>query len=97
MKKKKSLDLRTKRKILSILKKRGVVKAGIFGSYATGEATKKSDIDILIQPPKGTGFGFVGIQMELEEKLNRKVDLLSYRAIHPLLKKRIIGEEIRII
>lgn len=84
-------------KIRKILKKHGIVRAGIFGSYARGEQKKNSDIDILIQPPKGIGFGFVGIQFELEDELKRKVDLLSYRAIHPLLKKRILKEEVKII
>ena len=37
------------RKIAFILRKNGVVKAGIFGSYARGEAKKNSDIDILIK------------------------------------------------
>ena len=53
---------RIKLKALPILKKYGVAKAGIFGSYVRGENKKNSDIDILIQPPKGIGFGFVGIQ-----------------------------------
>ncbi len=86
-----------KSKINKILKKHGVVRAGIFGSYARGEQNEKSDIDILIQPPKGIGFGFVGIQFELEDKLKKKVDLLSYKAIHPLLKERILKEEVKII
>ena len=38
--------------IVRILKKNGVIRAGIFGSYARGEQKKKSDIDILIKPPK---------------------------------------------
>ncbi len=86
-----------KRKIIPILKKNDVVKAGIFGSYATGEAKKNSDIDILIQPPKGIGLGFIGIKLELEEKLGKKVDLLTYRSVHPYLKKYILGGEVRII
>ena len=86
-----------KRKIVPLLKKNNVVRAGIFGSYARGENKKNSDIDILIQPPKGIGFGFAGIELELEDKLKKKVDLLSYRAIHPLLKKGILKEEVRII
>lgn len=86
-----------KKKIIGILKKNKVVRAGIFGSYATGEQKKNSDIDILIEPPKGIGFGFAGIELELEKKLNKKVDLLTYKAIHPLLKKRILNEEVRII
>ena len=84
-------------KIKKILKKNKVRKAGIFGSYVRGEEKKNSDIDIVIEPPKGIGWGFVGIQFELEDKLKKKVDLLSYNGIHPLLKDRILKEEIRII
>ncbi len=80
-----------------LLKKNGVVKAGIFGSYARGEAKKKSDIDMLIQPPKGIGFGFVGIKLDLEKKLRRKVDLLTYKSVHPLLKEYIMKDEVRIL
>ncbi len=89
--------MKLKRSIVPILKQNGVTKAGIFGSFARGEAKKNSDVDILIKPPKGIGFGFIGIQLELENKLNKKVDLLTYGSIHPLLKKRILNEEIKII
>jgi len=100
MKKKKSLDTRTKRKIISILRKHGVVKAGIFGSYARGQATKRSDIDILIEVKKRKKFSLidlVGLEQELEEKLKKKVDLLTYNGINHLLKEMILSEEIRII
>ena len=86
-----------KSKIIKILKKNNVVRAGIFGSYARGEEKKNSDIDILIKPPKGIGLGFAGIELELEKSLNKKVDLLTYKCIHPLLKKRILNEEVRVI
>lgn len=92
----KSLD-NLKSKIIEILKKNKVKKAGIFGSYTTGKQKKNSDIDILIEPPKGIGFGLVGIQFELENKLNRKIDLISYNGISPYLKDRILKQEIRII
>ena len=88
---------KTKSIMVETLKKYGIKKAGIFGSFARGEQKKSSDIDILVEPPKGIGFGFVGIQLELEDKLKKKVDLLSYMAIHPLLKKRILSEEVKIL
>ena len=72
------------RKVVPILRKNGVTKAGIFGSYARGDAKKRSDIDILIQPPKGRGLKFIGLELELEEKLRRKVDLITYRSISPI-------------
>jgi len=86
-----------KPQIINILKKNNVKKAGIFGSYARGEQKKDSDIDILIEPPKNIGFGFAGIAIELEKKLKKKVDLLTYKYISPYIKENILKEEVRII
>ena len=86
-----------KKNIVKILKKNKVVKAGIFGSYARGEQEKNSNIDILFELSKPVGFGFVGIQFELEDELKKKVDLLTYKSIHPLLRSQILKEEVRII
>ena len=98
MQSKKNKDIKNiKKKIIPILKKNDVARAGIFGSYARGEAKKNSDVDILIQPPKGIGFGFAGIELELEKKLKKKVDLLTYNSIHPLLKSSILKEEVKIL
>ncbi len=86
-----------KPKIIQVLKKNKIKKAGIFGSYAKGEQKKNSDIDILVEPPKGIGFGFVGIEIELEKKLGKKVDLVTYKYISPYIKKRVLNEEVRIL
>jgi len=81
-----------------LMKQRGVVKAGIFGSYARGEQKKESDVDILIQPRKGVGyFELIRLERELMLALGRKVDLVTYRSLHPLLRDRILNEEVRII
>lgn len=97
--KKHKLTKATKEKIVRILKKNSVVKAGIFGSYAKGEAKKKSDIDILvkIKNKKMSLLGFIHIKNELEDTLGRKVDLVEYAAIKPLIKARVLAEEVRII
>lgn len=89
-----------KQKIRDVLKKQGVVKAGIFGSYARGDQKKDSDVDILIEIPKDRKFSLLdlaGLQLELEEKLGKKVDILTYKSIHHLLKKRILEEEVKIL
>ena len=83
--------------VVPILKKKGIKKAGIFGSYAQGNQKKKSDIDILIQPKKGMGLEFIGLALELEEKLGKKVDLVTYRSLHPYLKESILSGEVRIL
>ncbi len=85
-----------KKPIVKVLKKHGVKKAGIFGSYTRGEEKKNSDVDILVDF-KGSLLTLVGIEMELEKTLRKKVDLLTYGGIHPLLKKIILDEEVRII
>jgi len=97
MENKKAEFNKIKIKVLKVLKKYGIKKAGIFGSYARGEQKRDSDVDILIQPPKGIGFGFAGIEIELEEMLGKKVDLISYKGISPYLKERILSDEVRII
>ena len=86
-----------KKKIVKILKKNNVVRAGIFGSYAKGEEKKGSDIDILIEVDNIGLFDLVGIKLDLEDELDKKVDLLTYRSIHPYIKENILASEIRII
>lgn len=90
--------MKLKPKIVKTLKKHGIKKAGIFGSFVRGEQNKNSDVDILILPPKEMSlFSFVGVRLELENKVGKKIDLVSYRGLHPMLKKRILNEEVRII
>ncbi|MBI5817071.1 MAG: nucleotidyltransferase domain-containing protein, partial [Candidatus Yonathbacteria bacterium] len=63
-------------------------------SFARGDNTKNSDIDILVKLKNGkTLFDLIELKMLLEEKLDRKVDVLTYRSIHPLLKKTILLEQ----
>lgn len=87
-----------KKRIIPLLKKSGVVRAGIFGSYARGETTKKSDVDVLIQfKGKKTLFDLARLELELEKNLKKKVDVLTYKSVCPLLKERILQEEVRIL
>ena len=80
--------------ILKILQKYGAKKIAVFGSYARGENRKDSDIDILVELPDGISlFDFVGMKQELEEKLNKKIDLVTYNSISPLLKDIILSEQ----
>ncbi|NPE26788.1 hypothetical protein HNV12_02160 [Methanococcoides sp. SA1] len=83
--------------IRKILKKYKITKAGIFGSYSIGENKKNSDIDILIKPAKGMGLELVELQTELSNTLNKKVDIVSYKYIHPRLKKRVLSQEVKIL
>lgn len=80
-----------------ILIRHHIKRAGIFGSMAKGNATSKSDIDILVElGNKISLLEFVGIKYELEDLLGRKVDLVEYQAVKPRLRNKIMSEEIRI-
>lgn len=85
-----------KPKIIKVLKKYNIARAGIFGSYAKGEQKKNSDLDILIEFSDSL-LKLVRLERELKNEINLKVDLLTYNGIHPLLRKRILNEEVRII
>jgi len=85
---------RIKNKIMPVLKKYDVKKASFFGSFARGEATPKSDIDLLIEfKGRKSLLDLSGLKIELEELLKRKVDVLTYKSIYPLLKDRILKEQ----
>lgn len=83
-----------KKKITPILQRYGVKKAAIFGSFVRGEAKEASDIDILVKLGKDKSLlDLVGLKLDLEETLKRKVDVLTYDSLHPLLRDRILDEQ----
>ena len=55
--------------------------AYLYGSYARGEATKKSDVDILIVLDKPMGMRYYGISSDLEKELKKDVDLQPYEQL----------------
>lgn len=87
-----------RKKILPVLKKYGVRRASIFGSVVRGEATENSDIDILVEIGSDISLlDFVGLKLELEEVLGREVDLGEYDTIKPIIKDRILNEQVAIL
>ncbi|MBI2666828.1 nucleotidyltransferase family protein [Candidatus Woesearchaeota archaeon] len=89
---------RKKRILVKMLRRHGVLQAGIFGSYARGEQKKRSDVDILVKTKKGTSlFDFIGIKHDAEKVLGKTVDLVEYSAIKPRIKEQILHDEVRIL
>lgn len=87
-----------KKKVIPVLKRHGATKAGLFGSLVRGQMRKRSDIDVLVDLPRNLSLiDVVGIQQEIEEVIGRKVDLVEYAAIKPLLRDQILAEEVRIL
>jgi len=84
--------------ILEILKKHDVKRASLFGSIVRKEMTSESDIDLLVEFLGDKSLlDLVRLQIELEEKLKRKFDVLTYNSIHPLLKDQILSEQVEIL
>jgi len=87
-----------KHKTIPILLKHGVKKAGLFGSSARGDTRDDSDIDILVEIDDDISLlDFVGIKLEIEESLGKKVDLVEYSTIKPLIREKIINEQVIIL
>lgn len=73
-----------------------VVEIGIFGSYARGEQTPQSDVDILVRFGKPVGLAFVELAEFIERNLGMKVDLVSVGALKPAMRKAIEAEIIHV-
>ena len=87
-----------KRKILPILKRYNVRRAGIFGSVVRGEEHEESDIDVLVEiESRMSLLDFAGLKLELEEALGKRVDLGEYSTIKPIIKEQILSEEVSIL
>jgi uncharacterized protein len=85
-------------KALEILQKNGIKRAAFFGSIVRGEMTDESDIDILVEfEGRKSLLGLAGLKLDLEDALERRVDLLTYRSLHPMLKDRILVEQVPIL
>ena len=84
--------------LLEILKKHEVKKASLFGSIVREEMTIDSDIDLIIEFKGDKSLlDLAALQIELEETLRLKVDILTYNSIHPLLKNQILAEQVEIL
>lgn len=72
-----------------------IKKLGIFGSASRGNLQKLSDIDIVVELAKPDLFHIIGIKQDLEEQLNRSVDVVRYRnKMNQFLKRRIDKEAV---
>ena len=85
-------------KILDLYKKEvanayKILKIGVFGSTARGEANDESDVDIVIRISEPDFFMLAGIKNDLENRLKKSVDIVTYTdTMNSFLKKRIDHE-----
>lgn len=85
-------------KIIGILHRNDVKKASFFGSIVRGEMTEESDVDLLVEfKGKKSLLDIAHLKNELEDAISRRVDVLTYKSLHPRLKDRILAEQVQII
>ena len=72
----------------------GVKRCGLFGSFRRGEATPKSDIDLLVvfEPELKTFRNFMGVCFFLEELFERKVDVITPESLSPIFGHKILED-----
>ena len=86
-----------KKKIIPILQNYRVQKASIFGSIVLGEDTPESDIDILVELEDDLSLlDFVELKLELEEVLQKKVDLVEKKTLKKVIKEEILAQEVQV-
>lgn len=86
-----------KRQLVEFFKTQPVEKAWVFGSYARGEETPESDLDIMVSyiPGKTPGlFGICGIIDKLQSILGIKVDLVERGTLYPRVEKEAEAQKI---
>ena len=81
--------------ISDIAKQYGVKKVALFGSYSTGKQTSDSDIDLLIDKGEIKGlFMLNSFTNSLQDRLDKKIDVITYDSLGRSLIKDYIGNEI---
>lgn len=76
--------------IAEVCKKNNIAYLSLFGSYAHGDFTPKSDVDILVRFSKPKSLlDLVRIEREFANRLGKPVDLITEAAVSPYLKEAI--------
>jgi uncharacterized protein len=75
----------------------GVKSLALFGSVARDEAGPTSDVDLLVEFDRPTGyFGLVRLEHHLQEVLGRPVDLGTPNSLREVLRRRVLQEAVRV-
>ena len=81
-----------KKELPNLATKYAVKKIGLFGSFARGTQSAKSDIDIIVEFSSPIGFRFIELCDYLENKLGKKIDILTPAGIQSIRHKHIADD-----
>ena len=81
------------KEILEAARRHGARRVRVFGSYARGQQRPDSDIDLLVELEPGRDlFDLVELKQELEERLHRRVDVLTEQSLSPYIRDEVLRE-----
>ncbi|MDG6913126.1 MAG: nucleotidyltransferase family protein [Nitrososphaerota archaeon] len=81
--------------ILRLARKYGARRLRVFGSVRRREATRTSDIDLIVEwERKVSTLEFVGMRLDLEKLLQRKVDLVEEEGLHWFIRPQTVAEAV---
>lgn len=84
-----------KPKIMAIATQYGASNIRVFGSVARGEATEKSDVDLLVDLEPGRSLlEHIGLMQALEDLLGRSVDVVETDTLHELIREQVLKDAI---
>ena len=79
--------------IVALAARHGVQSVRLFGSMARGDWSDRSDVDLLVTLASGaTGLALGGLLMDVQDLLQRKVDVVTEGALHPAIRERVLNE-----
>lgn len=79
--------------ILEIARRHGASRVRVFGSYARGQETDKSDLDLLVElDPERDLFDLADLKSELESRLGRRVDVVTENGLSPYIRAGVLRE-----
>ena len=81
-----------KEKIVEICERNDIEFCALFGSFARSEAGENSDIDLLVRFSKPKGIDWIDAALEIEDTLGRKVDLVTEKSLHPLIRESVLKD-----
>jgi predicted nucleotidyltransferase len=80
-------------KILELAARHGASNVRVFGSFARGEGTESSDLDLLVTlEEKRSLLDLVGLKQDIEDLLHRSVDVVTEPALSPYIRKQVLAE-----
>jgi hypothetical protein len=86
------------RQLLDLGTRLGIRNIRVFGSFARGEASSESDLDLLVEyVPGQSGFAFVEFCEEAERLVGRRVDVVTEKSLHRLVREKILARAVPLL